>query len=146
VGFGFSIGDFIAAIELVGTVIDALRSSGSAATEYRELVSQLISLEAALLHVKRLKFEEGQYAEIIALRQATAQYQRSIDAFWKKVQKCQPALGNNADRGRVGVERLRDKCVRIKWAVCRKGDVEKFQADLRGHTESIQLLIAAVQM
>lgn len=52
VGFGFSVGDFIAAIELVGTVIDALRSSGSAATEYRELVGQLLSLETALLQVK----------------------------------------------------------------------------------------------
>jgi hypothetical protein len=51
VGFGFSVGDFIAAIELVGTVIDALRSSGSAATEYRALVSQLLSLETALLQV-----------------------------------------------------------------------------------------------
>jgi hypothetical protein len=69
VGFGFSTGDFIAAIELVGTVVDALRSSGNAGAEYRELVSQLLSLEAALIQVKRLEFEESQYAEVIALRQ-----------------------------------------------------------------------------
>ena len=65
VSFGFPIGDLIAAIELVGTVIDALRSSGSAATEYCELVSQLLSLEIALLQVKRLEFEEEQYAEVL---------------------------------------------------------------------------------
>jgi hypothetical protein len=69
VGFGFSAGDFIAAIELVGTVVDALRSSGSAGAEYRELVSQLLSLESALIQVKRLEFEESRYAEVIALRQ-----------------------------------------------------------------------------
>lgn len=68
-GFGFSAGDFIAAIELVGTVVDALRSSGSAGAEYRELVSQLLSLESALIQVKRLEFEESRYAEVIALRQ-----------------------------------------------------------------------------
>jgi hypothetical protein len=69
VGFGFSAGDFIAVIELVGTVVDALRSSGNAAAEYRELVSQLLSLESALIQVKRLEFEESQYSEVIALRQ-----------------------------------------------------------------------------
>jgi hypothetical protein len=69
VGFGFSAGDFIAAIELVRTVVDALRSSGNAGAEYRELVSQLLILESALIQVKRLEFEESQYSEVIALRQ-----------------------------------------------------------------------------
>ncbi|KAN0098879.1 hypothetical protein V8E51_014542 [Hyaloscypha variabilis] len=41
VSFGFSAGDFIAAIELVATVIDALRESGDASSEYREIVRQL---------------------------------------------------------------------------------------------------------
>lgn len=67
VGFGFSVGDFITAIKLAGTVIDALQSSGSAVKEYRELISQLVSLESALLQVKRLEFPESQYAEGIAL-------------------------------------------------------------------------------
>jgi hypothetical protein len=69
VGFGFSTGDLIAAIELVGTVVDALRSSGNVGAEYRELVCQLLSLESALIQVKRLESEESQYAEVIALRQ-----------------------------------------------------------------------------
>jgi hypothetical protein len=41
VGFGFSARDFIAAIELVATVMDALRDSGDSSSEYRELVRQL---------------------------------------------------------------------------------------------------------
>lgn len=59
VGFGFSVGDFVAAIKLVGTVINALQRSGSAAKEYRELILQLISLGNALLQVKRLEFDES---------------------------------------------------------------------------------------
>jgi len=66
--FSFSPRDFMSAIELVGTIIDALRSSGVSA-EFRELVCQLLSLESALIQVKRLEFEECQYAEVIALRQ-----------------------------------------------------------------------------
>ena len=58
VGFGFSAGDFIAALNLVSTVIDALRDSGDASLEYRELVRQLYTLEQALFRVKRIELDE----------------------------------------------------------------------------------------
>jgi hypothetical protein len=141
VGFGFSVGDFITAIELVGTVIDALRSSSTASLEYRELISQLLSLETALIQVKRLEFEESQYAEVIALRQAAAQCRRTIDGFLKKIEKYQPSLNGSGEGSRV-----RDAWMKVKWAVCRKEDVARFKADLVGHTESIQLLLMTVQM
>jgi hypothetical protein len=141
VGFGFSVGDFITAIELVGTVIDALRSSSTASLEYRELISQLLSLETALIQVKRLEFEESQYAEVRPLRQAAAECLRTIDGFLKKIEKYQPSLSGNSEGHRV-----RDAWMKVKWAVCRKEDVARFKADLVGHTESIQLLLMAVQM
>jgi hypothetical protein len=140
VGFGFSAGDFIAAIDLVGTVIDALRSSSTASLEYRELNSQLLSLETALIEVKRLDFEESQYAEVIALRQAAGQCHRTIDGFLKKIEKYQPSLSGNSEGHRV-----RDAWTKVKWALCKKDDVANFKADLVGHTESIQLLLTTVQ-
>jgi hypothetical protein len=81
VGFGFSAGDFIAALELVGTVIDALRDSGSASAEYRELLRVLYSLETVLIQVKRLEVHESQRAELVAPRKAAAQCQQTIDDF-----------------------------------------------------------------
>jgi hypothetical protein len=129
VGFGFSAGDFIAALELVATVIDALRESGDASLEYREIVRQLYSLETA------------QNAELVALQQAAAQCQRTIDNFWKKVQNYQPHLRAGGSGSRV-----KDGWMKIKWAVCKKEDVAKFKADLVGHTESIQLLLSAMKM
>jgi hypothetical protein len=65
----FSPGDMLAAIELVGTVIDALRSDGNASVEDLQLVCQLLSLESALIQVKRLEVEDGVYEEVNALRQ-----------------------------------------------------------------------------
>ena len=44
VGFGFSAGDFIAALELVGTVINALREAGGAGAQYRELINNFTPL------------------------------------------------------------------------------------------------------
>jgi hypothetical protein len=81
VGFGFSVGDFIAAVELIGTVIDALQSSSSAAKDYRELVAQLLSLENSLQQVRRLDLHEYQYDQVFALQQAAGQCRRTIDDF-----------------------------------------------------------------
>ena len=72
---------------------------------------------------------------------AAAQCQRTIDAFWGKVTKYQPAIGGTRSNSKVKVGWMR-----IQWALCKKEDVTKFKADLVGHTESIQLLLATVQM
>ncbi|KAF2279505.1 uncharacterized protein EI97DRAFT_492106 [Westerdykella ornata] len=141
VGFGFSVGDFLAALRLVGTVIDALRESSSASSDYRDLLNELLHLETALIHVKRVELDESQYAEKVALRQAAAQCQRTIDEFWKRIQAYQSHLRDGGTGSRV-----KDGWVKIKWALCKKDDLEKFKANLRGHTSSIEILLVTVQM
>jgi hypothetical protein len=141
VGFGFSVGDFLAALKLVGTVIDALREASESGAAYRELLDELFALETALLHVKRLDLDDEQRTQKIAVRQAAAQCQRTIDKFWEKIQKYQPHLRN----GGTG-SRIKDSWVKIKWAVCKKDDMERFKADLRGHTGAIEVLLLAIQM
>jgi hypothetical protein len=143
VGFGFSVGDFITALELVGTVIDALRDSGSASAEYRELLRVLYGLETALIQVKRLEVDESQRAELIALQQAAAQCQRTIDDFWNNIRKYQPHLSLSSECFNF---HTRTTWTKIKWAVCKRDDLARFKADLVGHTESIQLLLAVIQM
>ena len=141
VGFGFSAGDFLAALNLVSTVVDALRDSGESSTEYREIISQLFSLETALISVKRIELDDAQQAERIALMQAVSQCQRTIDAFWDKIKKYQPSLRAGGTGSRV-----KDGWRKVRWALCRKEDLVKFKADLMGHTESIEMLLTTVQM
>lgn len=73
VSFGFSVGDFLAALRLVGTVIDALRESSHASSSFRSLINKLYALETALLHVKLLDLELGHNSEKVALQQAALQ-------------------------------------------------------------------------
>jgi len=80
--FGFSVGDFITTLELVATVIDALRDSGDASSQNREILRELHSLETALIHVKRLDVADELKAEVIALRQAACQCQKTTEDFW----------------------------------------------------------------
>ncbi|KFX95657.1 hypothetical protein V490_03737 [Pseudogymnoascus sp. VKM F-3557] len=139
--FGFSCGDFIAAVELVTTVVNALSESSEATQEYSELLRQLYSLNIALLQVKSLHVGDSQHSELVGIRQAAAQCHQTIDAFWQKIQKYQPHLQSNGSSSRV-----KDSWMKIKWAVCKKDEVAKFKADLAGHTESILMLLAAVQI
>jgi hypothetical protein len=141
VGFGFSAGDFISALELVATVVDALRESGESSTEFRALVAQLTTLQTALESVNRLDIDDAQQGEVIALQQAAAQCQRTIDAFWKKIEKYQPHLRTGGSGSRV-----RDGWMKIKWAVLKKEDLVRFKMDLVGHTESIEMLLATLQL
>lgn len=141
VGFGFSAGDFIAALNLVGTVIDALRESGRSSSNYRDLIGELYSLESALLRVKRVELDDSQHADAIALRQAASQCQRTIDGFWTETQKYQPHFGQTGSGSKV-----KDSWMKIQWALCKKKDLAEFQAKLRGHTASIELLLMTVQM
>ena len=141
VGFGFSAGDFIAALNLVSNVIDALHETAGANAEYRELVRELLTLETALLRVKRIELEDSQNSERIALQQAASQCQRTIDAFWEKVREYQPHLGQDSSRFSI-----RNSWMKVKWTICKKEDVARFKADLRGHTSSIELLLVTIQM
>lgn len=141
VGFGFSAGDFIAALNLVSTIVDALRDSGESSTEYRKIISQLFTLETALISAKLIELDDAQQAERIALMQAASQCQRTIDAFWDKIKKYQPSLRHDG-----GESRMKVRWRKIQWALCRKEDLARFKADLMAHTNSIEMLLNTVQM
>jgi hypothetical protein len=142
VGFGFSAGDLISALSLVATVIDALRESGESSSEYRALVTQLHTLENALLRVKALGIDDAEQGELVtALQQAVTHCQTTIDSFWQRIKKYQPSLGEGGSGSRV-----KDGWMKIKWAVCRREDLLKFRMDLIGHTESIEMLLTTLQL
>lgn len=132
-------GVFQAALRLVGTVIDALRGSSNASSDYRDLINKLLHLETALIQIKHVELDASQNAEKVALRQAAAQCQRTIEEFWKRLQEYQPHLRDEGSGSGV-----KDGWKKIKWAVCQKVDLEKFRASLRGHASSIEILLATV--
>lgn len=138
--FGFSVGDFIAALQLVASVIDAVRDSRGSGPEYRELINELYALETALLQVKQLELEEEQRLEYIALRQAATQCQRTIDAFCARIGKYQKHL-------RVGGSGspLTDVLRKIRWRLCKSKDLVEFKTAIAAHTQSIQIVLSALQ-
>ncbi len=144
--FGFSVGDFVAALELVGTVIHSLKESGGAASEFRELVHELYGLETALLRVKQLDLGDGDgdKGDYVALTQAASQCQFTIDGFWTKASRFQRHLLADAASG-PSIS-IKSAWMKVRWTLCRKEDLAKLKADIGAHTQSILLLLVAVQM
>ena len=138
VGFGFSVGDFITAIEVIGHIIDSLQEAGGASTQYRELVRELYTLEHALFRVKKLDIDDVDREELAVLQQAAVQCQQTIDDFWQKTAKYQKHLRSGGSGSKV-----KDGWMRLKWVLCKKEDVDEFKVNLRVHTAAIEVLLTA---
>ena len=141
VGFGFSVGDFVASIKLAGTVIDSLSSSSKSSAELQEIFYQLHSLETALKDVKHLEMDESRHVEKLVLMQSAAQCQETINDFLRKTESYQPHLLQNKD-----AITAKDQWKKVKWALCKKKDLAQVKVDLLVHTESINLLLTTLQM
>lgn len=59
-GFGFSVGDIIAVINILCTVANALRHNGEFSTQCHQVIEQLRILHSALLSAERLEIDESQ--------------------------------------------------------------------------------------
>jgi hypothetical protein len=142
--FGFSAGDFIAAISLVGKIIGALNNINGAASEYKELISQLYTLESVLIQVKTLQVEDEQRPQLAALRQAAGQCQATLDHFMTKcLQGYEKHLSQNTSG--TSLRKVKKGYSKAKRGVLEQDDLAKFKANVAAHTASINMLLLTVQ-
>lgn len=139
--FGFSAGDLVAGINLIKDLIKALEDGAGASAEYRGLINELYTLEVALQQAKRLKLEDSQRPQRIALEQAAVQCQQSIDGFLTKIDKFQPSL-----RAGGSSRPWKDRFRKVQWALYHKDDINQFRAEIAGHASSINMLLMTLQM
>jgi hypothetical protein len=139
--FGFSFGDFVDGIELIRQLINAVKDGAGSSREYQDLVHELYSLERALLEVKQVQITDELRPQRIAVEQAALQCQETISQFLSKISKYQPSLrvGGSGSTWRDGLRK-------IQWALYRKEDVQRFRAQIQGHTSSIMTLLITMQL
>ncbi|KAL8769633.1 MAG: hypothetical protein Q9209_004430 [Squamulea sp. 1 TL-2023] len=142
VGFGFSVTDFIGAVKLVGTVIDALSASSTDSSELEELYQQLRNLEITLRNIEQLEVDDSLHAEVTALKQSAGQCQSTIINFLGKTQPYEAHL--LCTNG--GARNLDSEWNKVKWALCKKKHVIQFKNDLSLHVQYIQLPLTMIQM
>ncbi|KAN0111055.1 hypothetical protein V8E51_007442 [Hyaloscypha variabilis] len=150
VPFGFSIGDFVTGIGLIRDVIECLQASSSSTARYQSLMSELFTLERALLEVKKLAIGDEQTTpperlalEALhgALRLAAVQCQDTISRLLGKVKKYDRHLSKNGSGSK-----WKDALRKVQWAILTDKDLEESRAEIRGHATSITMLLTVTQL
>ena len=135
-GFGFSVGDFIAGIKLIGSLVDALNGSFGAKAEYQALISELYCLERAMVAIKELELQESS-PEFAATQQAVRGCRECIDKFILRIAAYQSLT--------AGKSSVRDHIRKITWSQCRQSDLHKFKEDLSVYMSAISVLLNTLQ-
>lgn len=82
--FGFSVGDFLAAIELVHGLAVALSDGRGSSAKFQGLVQELYSVERAMIEIKNLQVPPESEPRFWMIQQATSYCQTAISDFLRK--------------------------------------------------------------
>ena len=135
-----SVGDIISISLIIKDLVDALDKSRGASAEYRGVISELWTLDRALLEVELLSKVYSGTPELNALCVATG---RSVDrcrslieAFSSRIKKYDDHMAEGSSGSKIkGIG------MKVRWQVIEKDEVEKFRAELAAHSTAISMLL-----
>ena len=132
--FGFSVGDFVTATQLMAQICSCLRSS--ATLEYQELVVELRDLKRALDEIDHLKCVPEQTAAVTAVKVPALTCRFPLDEFATKIRKfeCLLTQGTLSRPQRINICRLK-----LEWGFTMDEEVQRFRAYLMAHVGSLNM-------
>ena len=121
--FGWSVGDVVAAFQLLNKVVLALRDSGGALFEYQDASSFLQTLSNTLQHLNALQSMsiDPDLADIF--RDQCDQVRLPLDGFLHDIKpRFEPSLGVGSTRGKIIAGPKK-----IQWALSTSKKVKRLQ-------------------
>ena len=143
VGFGFSVGDFIAGINTLIDIVHSLSDTNGAQADYKELGSELQSLKSGLDGVKALPTDPTQTTEFSALHAAVENCRACVERFVRRNSKFKSL--ENIPGKKWSLATLKECGRKVQWAIWKKNDVENFRGRVQWHTGAIGMLLATIQ-
>ena len=136
--FGFSAGDFASVIDLIVRISKALKDSGAAAVECRDILQDLQTLQQLLELLETLRPADGSVSHINAIRGMALACRIPLLEFTQKVESYEPALGVGSSKAMFtrGVRK-------VQWAVLVEEEVAKFRGIIAAKVHNITLLLGA---
>ena len=137
--FGFSAGDLATAIGLIVRISKALRDSGTAAAECRDVLQDLQNLQQLLGFVETLRPADGSISHINAVRGMALKCHIPLLEFAQKIESYAPALGVGSSKGMItrGVKK-------VQWAILVEEEVAKFRGTIAAKVDTITLLLVGL--
>ena len=143
VGFGFSVGDFIAGINLLIDSVKSLDEAHGAKADYQELGRELSSLKNALDGIQTF-FPGQEVAQVAAVNTAVDGCRLCVDGFVQRNSKYESL--NSAPSKMWSLAAFKKGVLGIRWAVVKKNEVAKFRSDIHRHSDHILMLLATLEM
>lgn len=135
--FGVSVGDFIAGIDFIYSLCDALESSSGSKAQYQGVVSAFKSISDGLSQLEGI---EATVEEQLAVSQVIDRIKQTVVAFEVKVSKYEASLGRDHSP-----KWWKSFARKIQWQRYSKQDVLWFQNELLQHGSALQMIIAKIQ-
>ncbi|KAH7066890.1 hypothetical protein BKA63DRAFT_130333 [Paraphoma chrysanthemicola] len=136
--FGFSVGDFVAAANLIHKVSTALKDKSGAANEYQQILIELESLARTLKHLEALQPTESNAAHVNAIRGMALTCRWPLQDFLEKIRKFERTMGVFA----TGVNPAKAFGRKARWAVFMTDEVARLRTAIGAKVLSINLLLA----
>jgi hypothetical protein len=138
-GFGFSVGDFVSAIQLIGKVSNALKDAGGAEDDFRILFQELSQLQIVLEQLRDLPpSSTSSQNHFNAVKGMALAVQIPLQGFLEKIDKFKVAFDN--PRGHF-IE-LRKAGRKAQWVVAMQDEVNKVRGILTIKIVTISVLLA----
>jgi hypothetical protein len=134
--FGFSVGDFIAVIDLVQKVGKALHGQNGASAEYQRLIQNIQTLRLIFQHLECLNLDETNRSLVNAIQAQAHESVKPLNEFLKNVAKYEKRLGQAPTGGGLlgGVRKA-------QWAVTIRDELSKLQSIINLEVEKMNLLM-----
>jgi hypothetical protein len=94
--FGFSIGDLIAGQQIMSKITFSLKEITGAGAEYQELIGEIESLSAALLHVEQLAAGRAPPPNLISIKDAVLSCGKPLEEFYANLRTYEKSVGDRS--------------------------------------------------
>ena len=144
VGFGISVGDFIAGINTLIDIVHSLSDTNGAQADYKELRRELQSLKSGLDGIVTLSPDASQKTEFSDLIAAVENYRACVESFVQRNIKFKSLEG--IPEKMWSLTTLKKRGRGVQWAIWKKDDVERFRDQVQIHTGAIGMLLSILQV
>lgn len=132
--FGFSAGDFVAAVKIIADLITCLKDVGGSRDDYQELIRELESLDRTLKHIDTISDPRANRVKCAALM-----CRHPLEEYLQKVQKYSRSLGlSHTANKAIGYTRS------AQWMLTEKNEARRLRTYLSLHIGSIDMSLATL--
>lgn len=144
VAFGFSVGDFIAGINLLMNAVHSFSNTHGAQADYQELGRELQSLNNGLDGIRALSLDSTYEAEISAVNSAVDRCHTCVESFVQRISKYK-SLETTSEK-KWSLPTLKRCGHGVQWVAWKRKDVVNFRDQVHYHSGAIGILLATLQV